>query len=503
MVQVSYMQLSDGAVGTRETVQEMFKEAINGSMTFPIISLARNIIKPVDSRKEKETADRLFYWVKNNINFVRDPTYAELLQSPQRTIELKFGDCDDQCCLLAALNMAIGSMVRIVTIAHIVPNNFSHVYLQVLCNNKKDWIGYDTVIKKSYPGWEPEQYYIKAIWQADGNCEFLAGIFDKISDEFKRFFKRVAKEVSRVARKVKEERDRSFERLNKEFSRWEKQVGPFGKFLVLGIKMAPFILFAPLAGAVSNLFNVVLPSAGLTSGVAGVSTLSVMPIQAQLFAGIQVIGDSPWKLTEDEWKMLVSITSLLLSAVLSIVTVGSTSALLVVNVMQLVETATSTAFKALDVVEGIEARKEVIKQLKAQKTQFAVEERVRREAVAKLEYDVAVLQYVQNKLAEYHKEVQDTIAQNQELFVSEEQKVIAKYQNDLQAFRQEKDKEFTEYRKKKVGDTVFIRNKNRIEKLNTEIARARQYDENFAKAYRDFAVNANRVDRLVKSEWGS
>ena len=501
MVQVSYMQLSDGAEGTRETVQEMFKEAINGSMTFPIISLARNIIKPANPRKERETADRLFYWVKNNINFVRDPTYAELLQSPQRTIELKFGDCDDQCCLLAALNLAIGSIVRIVTVAHIVPDNFSHVYLQVLCN-KRDWIAYDTVVKKSYPGWEPEQYYVKAIWQADGNCEFLAGIFDKISDEFERFFKRVAKEVSRVARKVKEERDRTFERLNKEFARWEKQTGPFGKFLVLGIKMAPFILFAPLAGAASSFFSTVLPSAGLTSGVAGVSTLSVMPIQAQLFVGTQVIGDSPWKLTEDEWKMLVSITSLLLSAVLSIVTVGSTSALLVVNVMQLVETAASTSFKALDVIEGIEKRKEVIEQLKAQKTQWAIEDRVRREAIAKLEYDVAILQFVQNKLVEYEKETRDIIAENQELFVAEEQKINTKYQVRLQDFRDQKESEFSEYSKKRVGDTVFALNKNRIEKLNTEIARARLYDDSFAKAYRDFATNANQFARLVKSEWG-
>ena len=47
-------------------------------------------------------------WVQQNIRYIRDPTTAELVQTPQKTLQWTAGDCDDQSVLVAALLSSIG-----------------------------------------------------------------------------------------------------------------------------------------------------------------------------------------------------------------------------------------------------------------------------------------------------------------------------------------------------------------------------------------------------------
>lgn len=64
---------------------------------------------------------------------MRDIYTVETLQMPARTLESRYGDCDDKAMLLAALLASIGHQVRFIAVAF-QPGQFVHVWLQ-------DWVG--------------------------------------------------------------------------------------------------------------------------------------------------------------------------------------------------------------------------------------------------------------------------------------------------------------------------------------------------------------------------
>lgn len=67
--------------------------------------------------RDYETHARLlFAWVQQSIKYV--PEEGEILQDPRKTLELGFGDCDDQVILLATLFAAVGLPFRFVLAGH-------------------------------------------------------------------------------------------------------------------------------------------------------------------------------------------------------------------------------------------------------------------------------------------------------------------------------------------------------------------------------------------------
>lgn len=51
-------------------------------------------------------------WAQQNIRYIRDPPDLELVQTPQKTLQWRAGDCDDQSVLTAALLQSIGHPVQ-------------------------------------------------------------------------------------------------------------------------------------------------------------------------------------------------------------------------------------------------------------------------------------------------------------------------------------------------------------------------------------------------------
>lgn len=162
-------EIRKGKQGTQDTINLMVEDAVKASRDFAFIKKARNILRvnKVDPRNERAIADVFFKWMKKNIAFVRDPSTAEMVQYPMRTIEEKMGDCDDHTTLFAAFNLAVGNKVRYVTIGR-NQHFFRHVYTEVQ-DSEENWIPYDSVVKGSYPGWEPTKYKIKRVWYMNGN----------------------------------------------------------------------------------------------------------------------------------------------------------------------------------------------------------------------------------------------------------------------------------------------------------------------------------------------
>lgn len=99
--------------------------------------------------------DAIYNFVKDNIEFRGE--YGETLQSPEATLNLGAGDCDDQSVLTAAMLNSIGYETRFTTVAlNSSPDEYSHVYCEVRDKQTGQWIPLDTTVSTAYPGWAPE-----------------------------------------------------------------------------------------------------------------------------------------------------------------------------------------------------------------------------------------------------------------------------------------------------------------------------------------------------------
>ncbi|MFH1683225.1 MAG: transglutaminase-like domain-containing protein [Candidatus Woesearchaeota archaeon] len=92
-------------------------------------------------------AKALFYFVRDNFNYVNDPTKFEYYKTPQESLTSDAGDCDDSSILTSSLLQAVGFQTRFV----FVPG---HVYLQAKIpealstyKTEQDWINLDPTCK--------------------------------------------------------------------------------------------------------------------------------------------------------------------------------------------------------------------------------------------------------------------------------------------------------------------------------------------------------------------
>lgn len=132
-------------------------------------------------------AEAVYSWMKRNIQYVRDPYQIELLQSPIRTLQLKYGDCDDHSILAAALLSSLGVPTRfkVVKTDPTQPDNFTHVYVEY--NATGQWRAFDPTLH-TFAGDEIAEERIfgeKYISLADGefkkpcNCKKMSNLISQ------------------------------------------------------------------------------------------------------------------------------------------------------------------------------------------------------------------------------------------------------------------------------------------------------------------------------------
>lgn len=101
-----------------------------------------------DMRNFSAIASNLYRWIVEHVVYVRDPHGIERLQSPDVTIRLKSGDCDDMSILGASLLESVGIPSRfvIVSFAPGQPEKYSHIYVEFY--HKGQWISFDPTLAK-------------------------------------------------------------------------------------------------------------------------------------------------------------------------------------------------------------------------------------------------------------------------------------------------------------------------------------------------------------------
>jgi hypothetical protein len=104
-----------------------------------------------DGTSDKDKTTKIFNYVRDTIQYIKDPRYTELdfdyIQTPKQTVERKAGDCDDQAVLLASMLESVGYGVNLcfVDTENKNPPVFNHVNVKVNVDNYG--YGLDTTCK--------------------------------------------------------------------------------------------------------------------------------------------------------------------------------------------------------------------------------------------------------------------------------------------------------------------------------------------------------------------
>jgi hypothetical protein len=105
--------------------------------------LAQNLVQSCLDKDYWCEAQCLQVYVRDQIRYVRDMRSTETLQYPDKTIQLKSGDCDDKALLFCCLAECIGFETRLCAIG-VDGEDFSHVSAQCLVPSK-GWVNAETI----------------------------------------------------------------------------------------------------------------------------------------------------------------------------------------------------------------------------------------------------------------------------------------------------------------------------------------------------------------------
>ena len=108
----------------------------------------------------------LLKYIKMNYKYVSDPSDFDYFASPQESLQLMAGDCDDYSIMMASVLKAIGAKVRIIWAP-------KHVYPELYCGNKATFEKYINAI---YTLFEQEIGDKQIYYRIDKNDDYWLNI---------------------------------------------------------------------------------------------------------------------------------------------------------------------------------------------------------------------------------------------------------------------------------------------------------------------------------------
>lgn len=147
----SLKTLPPGRAGVRATLEEMRNFVREYKKNLQVRNTAGQLTSHLAQKNFLGEVKTLHAHVRDNIRYLRDIHGIETIQSPEKTLEYGYGDCDDKSTLLAALLESTGHPTRFVAVGK-APNKFSHVYVETLVG--KRWFPLETT-EPVPAGWAP------------------------------------------------------------------------------------------------------------------------------------------------------------------------------------------------------------------------------------------------------------------------------------------------------------------------------------------------------------
>ena len=137
--------IPSGIEGTKATLRIM-RDFARGAVRNPaqlVRQKAESLVHSLPPRQWFQAIRALHEFVRDEIRYLRDPVNLERVATPEATLEIGQGDCDDKATLLAALLDSIGHPSRFVAVGF-NGDGFSHVLVETKVahtgNDRKDWM---------------------------------------------------------------------------------------------------------------------------------------------------------------------------------------------------------------------------------------------------------------------------------------------------------------------------------------------------------------------------
>ncbi len=146
--------LPDGPEGIKQTLRTMVSLVRQWKKDPGVRELATQLVRNLPQGDTTAEVKALHAFVRDRIRYTNDTRNVETIQTPQATLQLGVGDCDDKSTLLASLLESIGRPTRFVALAFGQPPKYSHVLVETMLGTNRQWFPLET-IKPVEAGWFP------------------------------------------------------------------------------------------------------------------------------------------------------------------------------------------------------------------------------------------------------------------------------------------------------------------------------------------------------------
>jgi transglutaminase-like putative cysteine protease len=135
--------IPSGEAGVAATLKIMVNMVLEYRASPTVRVWAQGLVRDCASRDSVCQVRTVQSWVRDHIKYLADVRNVETIQTPDYTLNMRSGDCDDQAELVAAGLESLGRQTRFIAIA-IRGGDFSHVSSQVLLGTR--WVNLETIL---------------------------------------------------------------------------------------------------------------------------------------------------------------------------------------------------------------------------------------------------------------------------------------------------------------------------------------------------------------------
>jgi transglutaminase-like putative cysteine protease len=142
--------IPSGEAGVAATLRIMVNMVLSYRASPTVRVFAQGLVRDCASRDSVCQVRTVQAWVRDNIKYLPDVRDVETIQTPDYTLHMMSGDCDDQSVLTASALESLGKQTRFIAIG-VRDGDFSHVSSQVLLGTR--WVNLETILPTLKEPW--------------------------------------------------------------------------------------------------------------------------------------------------------------------------------------------------------------------------------------------------------------------------------------------------------------------------------------------------------------
>jgi hypothetical protein len=166
------LSVRSGDAGVTDTLKLMATLARQYKVNPVIRQTSARIVQSAPAKDDLAEATALQNWVRSNIRYTGDVLDVETIQTPDYTLQERYGDCDDQSVLLASFLLAIGIPAAYCAVgvdggpySHVMPVAILRQHTQVVYSPLETTLSTDPVTGAAIgPGWFPANATCVRFW---------------------------------------------------------------------------------------------------------------------------------------------------------------------------------------------------------------------------------------------------------------------------------------------------------------------------------------------------